>query len=330
MAEILTQSEIDELLQQVQQGQVEVQTEPQPGEKKLEKNFYVYDFRHPNRVTREQIRTLRVIHESFAKQAESYLSSRLRAIVSSKVEAIDQITYAEFQLSLSDPSCICVLGSDEFKTDLVVEISPPLAFLAIDRLFGGVGEPVTRFREMSLIEQNVIQRFVEGMLKYYDAAWKPVSKVKTLLKTIHSRPSFAQIVAPGESVVAISIGFSADEVEGSMNFCLPYLMLEDLLPNMSAGKVAFGSTVEKSPEQRAVLEKNLKKVSIPVNVTLGKARLTLRELLDLQAGDVLVLGTRVNEPVPIAIGGEVRARGKPGVFHGNVAVEVQEIEDQSE
>ncbi len=330
MAEILTQSEIDELLEQFQQGELDVETEVPAREEKSEKNVYVYDFRHPNRVTRDQIRTLRVIHESFAKQAESYLSSRLRTIVTSKVEAIDQITYAEFQLSLSDPSCICVVGANEFKTDLVVEMSPTLAFLAIDRLFGGVGEPVTRFREMSLIEQNVIRRLVEGMLKHYDSAWKPVFKVATTLKAIHSRPSFAQVVAPGESVVAISIGFSADEIEGSMNFCLPYLMLEDLLPNMSAGKVAFGSKVERTPEQRVLLEKSLKKATVPVTVTLGKAKITLRELLDLQVGDVLVLGTRTDEAVPIAIGGDVRAKGKPGIFHGSLAVEVEEIQDLSE
>ncbi|RLE26973.1 flagellar motor switch protein FliM [Candidatus Acetothermia bacterium] len=333
MAEILSQSEIDELLEQFQQGAIEIdQAEPEglSGDERLQKSVVVYDFRHPNRVTREQIRTLRVIHETFAKQVESYLSTRLRTLISSKVEAADQVTYSEFQLSLSDPSCICVIGAEEFKSDFVIELNPTLTFFAVDKLFGGVGGPPSEFRELSLIEQRVVRRLVEGILKYYDEAWKPVCDIHCKLKAMQSRPSLTQVIAPGETVVAVSIGFTAGDIAGGLNICLPYIMLEDLLPNMSAGKVAFGTRVKRDKQTREAIERNIRSTPIPVQVQLGEAKITLRDLLELQEGDVLVLDTHVDDPLPLDIGGEVRAYGKPGLRRRTVAVRVEQVLEGNE
>ncbi|MDZ7373514.1 MAG: flagellar motor switch protein FliM [candidate division KSB1 bacterium] len=326
MAEILSQSEIDQLLEQFRQGAVEVlEVEPEPAHNAREKTIVVYDFRHPNRVTRDQIRTLRVIHESFAKQVESYLSARLRTIITSRVEAVDQVTYSEFVLSLSDPSCICVIGADELKSDFVMELNPTLTFLAVDKLFGGVGGKLEEFRELSLIEERVIRKLIEGMLRYYDQAWKPVSDIHCKLKAMYSRPGLTHIIPPGETVVAISIGFTAGEVMGGLNLCLPYVMLEDLLPKMTPGKVAFGSHVQREEASRRLLEKSVRTAPLKVQVELGQARITVRELLELQVGDVLLLDTYTDDPLPIRIGGTVRAYGRPGLRRKSLAVRVVEL-----
>lgn len=332
MAEILSQSEIDELLEQFKKGDStaletpeELEVPSRPG-----KQVVVYDFRHPNRVTRDQIRTLRVIHETFAKQVESYLSTRLRTLMSSKVEAVDQVTYSEFQLSLSDPSCICVVSAEGFKSDFVMEVNPTLAFLAVDKLFGGIGGKPTQFRELSLIEQRVIRRLVEGMLRFYDQAWKPVCEIRCRLKDMHSRPSLTHVIAPGETVVAISIAFSTAEIEGGLNLCLPYLALEDILPNMSAGKVAFGSHITRGESIRKAVEANVRQASVQVRVVLGQAHITLRDLLELREGDVLVLDARTDQELPIEIGGQIRGRGRPGLKRRTVAVQVTELQHAAE
>ncbi len=326
LAEILSQSEIDELLEQFRQGALEdLEVGDREPREESKKNIVVYDFRHPNRVTRDQIRTLRVIHESFAKQLESYLSARLRTIVSSKVEAVDQVTYSEFVLSLSDPSCICVIGADELKSDFVMEINPTLTFLAVDKLFGGVGGKIEEFRELSLIEERVIRKLVEGMVRYFDQAWKPVTDIHCKLKAMYSRPGLTQIIPPGETVVAISIGFAAGEIAGGVNLCLPYVMLEDLLPKMSPGKVAFGAHVRWDEVSRKSIEKNLRSTPVPVEVELGQTRITLRELMELQEGDVLVLDTRTDDALPIRIGGMMRAYGTPGTRRRSLAVRVVEL-----
>jgi flagellar motor switch protein FliM len=328
MSEILSQDEIDALLTAVHRGDIPIGAEI-PGSPR-EKNVLHYNFRRPNRVAKDQIRTLQMLHDSFGKIYGSSLSAHLRTVVEVELEAVEQITYSEFIMSLSMPSCITIFNMEPLKGGAVLEINPHIIFMMIDRLLGGMGRSSVRVREFTEIEKSLIERIVLRAMVDLQQAWQHVGAFSFRLLNIETNPQFVQITSPNEVVLVITFNIRIGEVSGVMTLCFPYLLLEPVIPKLSAQRWFTSTQREQSVEARGHIRSEIMKTRLTLRAFLGQVPLTVRDLLALRPGDVVRLSTGPGAMVPVEVEGVTKFSASPGVLRRKKAVQIQSITELGE
>ncbi len=322
-SDILSQSEIDDLLSALSTGTVSA--EDIKSEQKQRK-IKVYDFKRPDKFSKDQIRTLYMLHENFARLLNTYLSTHLRTIVHINVVSVDQLTYEEFIRSVPNPSVISILQMQPLKGNAILEINPNIVFAIIDRLFGGVGEPTTKPRPLTDIEEVIISRVLNKTLDNFQEAWKQVIKLQTKLEVIETNPQFTQIVPPSDMVVIITLQAKIMHAEGLINICIPYLVLEPVMSKLTTTFWVSSSVMKQSSDETInLMQRKLAKSSIPVKVELGHVSLNIQELLALSVGDVLQLETKHTDLLSVIIGQREKFKCKPGLSGNRLAVQIAQI-----
>jgi len=319
MTDILSQSEIDALLAALTSGEVN------PNELKEEekiKKVRTYDFRRPNKFSKEQMNSMQVIYENYARTLATFLSAQLRTIVQMSVLSVEQLTYDEFIRSLPDPSIIVIFNMDPLEGNGIFEIQAPLAFGMIDRLFGGSGGVPNKTRALTEIERAIIERVSQRMLDLLREAWENITNLNPRVEFIESNPQFAQIVSPMEMVILISLETKIGEIEGIINFCLPYIVLEPVIDKLSLHFWFARTSSEKNPAYRLSVQRRIETAQIPLHVLLGTTTITVRELLDLQVGDVVPLDRRVEQDLDVLIGNSQKFYAKPGIQNKRLAIQI--------
>ena len=293
MAEILSQEEIDALLSNVS-GEAEEGVEVAPKQK-----IAIYDFKHPNLVSKEQLRLLETIHEGLCRNFGVFLSAQLRMIVEMNLLAIDQIMYSEFVMSIAPPSSIYVCEANPPASQFVLEINPQLAIFIVERLFGGQGSLVNEVRPISVIEQRVMRRVVDRIAYEISKNWNTVADFRTDIKRFESNPEFVQIVPSSEPVVMVSIEIKIHGTSSLMNICYPHLWISNILSTQKVQeKILFGSK-ESTIEDRALIEFNLNQTQVDLRTVLGDSQITVKDFLELKSGDVIKMNNRTNEPLDV-------------------------------
>jgi len=318
-SKLLSQQEIDALLQQTGK-----KGEPEPEIIDQNREISVYDFRHPNRVSKEQMRTLRTIHDRFSRMFGTYLSNTLRTMVDVKVNTIDQVTYSEYTLSVSVPSNLFVSELLELGGSCIVEIPPNLFFFLIDRMLGGSGSVVNSNREVTTIEQKVMEKIVNRGLRDLDEAWEDITKLRPSLKSFETNPQFVQIAPASETVIVILFDVIVGERTYSLNLCIPFIALEKVMGKLNIHSYINLTQKKQTPEIREKIHYNLNNTSVPITVRLGETEITVRDFLNLEVGDVLNIGKRIDEDLAILISGEQKYWGKPGMKDQSLAVQLTE------
>ena len=318
MAEILNQNESDALLSEIDFGDAVEEKGPE----KKKRQISIYDFRHPNLISKDHLRMLQMVHERFCQLLENYLTSKLRTLVNVKLIAVDQVTYSEFSLSMSDPSCIYILRIEELQGDAIMELTLPFVFYGIDRLLGGEGKGIDVNRELTLIEQRVIGAISAEIVREMNNAWIQVTQLNAFLSSYQSRPNFIQIAPIEEIVVSISIEVKAQQTTGFINLCFPIQIFETILPQMTAHQMIRSRKIERTGAEKTQLMHQVQSVEMPIHAELGHRSITLKEFIDLDEGDVIRLDTEVSDDVPVYVNGAMRYRAKPGVVKNHVALEI--------
>lgn len=215
MAEdVLSQSEIDKLLNALSEGTVSAEEVKADEEQKKVKS---YDFKRPDKFSKDQIRTLFMLHESFSRLFNTYLSTHLRTLVNVEVASVEQLTYQEFVQSLANPSVISILAVPPLKGNIIMEVNTEIAFAYIDRVFGGEGLSGIKSRVLTEIEEAVMRRFIDKAMGNLKEAWANVVEFYPSIEATESNPQFAQIVPPNDMVVIVTIQMKMGDVEGMMN-----------------------------------------------------------------------------------------------------------------
>lgn len=320
MSEILSQDEIDALLSALSTG--EVKTEQSKKADEPHKKIRVYDFKRPNKFSKEQIHTIQAIHENYARLLATYFSAQLRTVVQITVHAVEQLTYEEFIHSLPNPTILNIFQMDPLEGNAVLEINPAITFSIIDRLFGGPGQAPEKIRDLTDIERTVTERFVVRSLDILREAWDNIIQFKPKLDIIETNPLFTQIVSPTEMVVLISFRTQIADNEGLINLCIPFLVLEPIISKLSAHYWFAGTAKEATQESIQKIKNRIEKASINVSAVLGHATIQVRELLELQVGDVIMLDSKVNDPIEIMVGSKIKFAGRPGVVGSKTAVQI--------
>ena len=231
MAEdVLSQNEIDKLLSALSTGEVsaeEVQAEEE------ERKVKTYDFKRPDKFSKDQIRTLNMLYENFARLLNTHLSTHLRTMVNVEVVSVEQLTYQEFLQSLSNPSVIGVMALPPLKGNIIMEVNTGIAFAYIDRVFGGLGENTLKPRILTEIEEAVMRKFIAKASEFLKESWSNVIEINPMLEAIEANPGFVQIVPPSDMVIIVTVQVKIGEVEGFMTLCIPYLVLEPVMSKLS-------------------------------------------------------------------------------------------------
>ncbi|MGE5559980.1 MAG: flagellar motor switch protein FliM [Chloroflexota bacterium] len=322
MTEILSQKEIDQLIAAISSGEAKVE-----GARTAERprQLRVYDFRRPSKFSKEQIRTLQMLHDNFSRLLTTYFSTLFRTMIQLGVASVDELTYGEFMRSMPSPGVIAVLDLEPLKGSGILEISPSIAFPMIDRLFGGSGQPLDKPRALSEIEQTVMERVINGFLANLREAWKNIIELKPQLDAIETNPLFSQIVAPNEIVVTIVFRAKIGDYAGAMNLCIPYIVIEPILSRLTAHNWFAASQRETTPEVREAVSRKVGATEMAMVVELGATEVTLGEMLELKVGDVIRLDNRIDEELNVRVGPKIKYRARPGKVGKHLAVQLSSV-----
>ena len=327
MTEVLSQDEIDQLLTAISTGDSETDDfKPVSDTRKIK----IYDFKRPDKFSKEQLRTVSNMHETFARLTTTSLSAQLRSLVHVHVASVDQLTYEEFIRSIPTPTTLAVVNMDPLKGNAILEIDPTITFCMIDRLFGGRGVTSSnKNRDLTDIEQSVMEGIIVRILANMREAWTQVIDLRPRLGQIETNPQFAQIVPPTEMVVLITLETKVGDEEVMMNFCIPYLTIEPIISKLSS-QFWFSSVRRSSTTQYlGTLTEKLSSVDMETVAEIGSINLPVREVLALRIGDIIRLSnTKVGDPLTLSVGNKKKFYCQPGVVGKKMAVQVTgKIED---
>ena len=320
MTEILSQDEIDGLLSAISSGEVGIDSHgPAPGQKKVK----IYDFRRPDKFSKDQIRTLQMMHETFARLTITALSAQLRALVGVHVGSVDQLTYEEFIRSIPNPTTIAVVNMDPLRGSAVLEIDPSVTFAIIDRLFGGSGEATKITRELSDIEMSVMEGIIVRILGNLRESWSTVIDLRPRLSNIETNPQFAQIVPPNDMVVLVTFETKVGDVEGMANLCIPYITIEPIISKLSAQYWYSSIHRGEADENMAMVQERLSQVNIPVRAEVGEVDIPLADVLNLQEGDLVRLGNKTaDSDMTLKIGQRKKFHCRAGRIGNRTVVQI--------
>ena len=329
MNEVLSQDEIDQLLQAISTGESEAdEFKPVTDTRRIK----IYDFRRPDKFSKEQIRTVSNMHETFARLTTTSLSAQLRTLVHVHVASVDQLTYEEFIRSIPTPTTLAVINMDPLKGNAVLEIAPEITFIIIDRLFGGSGDTGGKVnRDLTDIEQSVMEGIIVRILANMREAWTQVIDLRPRLQQIETNPQFAQIVPPSEMVILVTLEIKIGEEAGMMNICIPYITIEPIVSKLSSS-FWFSSVRRSSTTQYlGTLKEKLADVEMELVADICSINVPIRDVLSLRTGDVIRLNTiKVGEPLTLSVGSKKKFYCQPGVVGKKVAVQIIEKIDEQE
>ena len=264
------------------------------------------------------------MHETFARLTTTSLSAQLRSIVHVHVASVDQLTYEEFIRSIPTPTTLAVINMDPLKGNAILEIDPAITFSMIDRLFGGTGQGGAKVqRDLTDIEQSVMEGIIVRILANMREAWTQVIDLRPRLAQIETNPQFAQIVAPSEMVVLVTLETKVGDEEGMMNFCIPYITIEPIISKLSS-QFWFSSIRRSSTTQYlGVLKEKLSDVAMDVVAEIGSIDLPIRDVLALQVNDVVRLSNvKITDPLTLSVGNKKKFYCQPGVIGKKMAVQI--------
>jgi len=266
-----------------------------------------YNFRRPDRVSKDALRALRVMHERWSREFATALSAFLRAPVDLAIVSVDQFTYAEARSSFADPTAFYALSLAPLEDTGALDVSPAIAFALVDRLLGGGGRAAVQTRAMTEIELRVLDRVVAFWLDSLTAAWKGTADATLAIKARETEPALLQVAAPDAVFVVVGIDTRIGELQGLVSLCLPVSVIES---GRGANAPAWRRQQPAiSPVERGWIHDNLGRVVVAVSPYL-ETRLSGRDVLELAPGDLVALGVSVSDPIDVRVGGVRKLRGR--------------------
>lgn len=320
MADFLSQNEIDSLLnalsadEEIPQEQLDT---------KKAKSIKAYDFKHPDRFSKDQIRTLEMLHDQFARYFATTLSGLLRSIIEVRLVSIDQLSYEEFIQSVPKPTSINIITLAPLKGKAVVELSPALSFTAIDRLMGGTGNDTRRNRELTDIEKAIIKKLIDYALDSLREAWHTVITLEPTLESMETNPQvFLQLYMPTEMVILLSFEVGMGGQTGTLSVCIPYIVVEPVARQLSSRSWFSASRKDPGKEVITLIQNRVKDVTVEVAAYLGNTTLKLSEVLGLRKDDVIPLDQSVHKPISVEVGNKLCFKARPGKYRRRRAIEI--------
>jgi flagellar motor switch protein FliM len=324
MADVLSQSEIDELLSALSTGKLE----PDQVQEDEKHKIKLYDFKSPQKFSKDHIRTLELIHDNFARIISNYLTGQIRVNVKVKIQTVEQITYEEFIHSVQNPTIMTVFKMPPLTGSILFETNSQFSFQVLDILLGGSGDRKSNNNEFSEIDKNIMLNVTTGMLANLKLAWEDILDVQPEIEGIETNPAINQTLAPNEPVALITFSVEMGKSNTYINLCIPYLSLEKVLDKLVVQYWFQNEDVELKEESKHKLEIGLNPVEVGVSVELGETQISVDDFLKLTNGDILKLDNKFRSPVKVYVEDQEYYYAKPGIFGKNMGVAILDIIDK--
>jgi flagellar motor switch protein FliM len=321
--DVLSQAEVESLLNAMDGRESDVIADAATSRIKHRDKISPYDFKRPERVGKEQMRSLQTMHEGFGRNFGAALSALLRTIVELKVTSVDQLTYSEFVFSLENPTCFNLINAAPLEGQLILDINLSLLFPIIDRLLGGGSDstPPAR-RPLTEIELRLVSRITDLFCKEMKHAWENVLDLNLSIDRVESNPQLVQIVPPNEVVVLISFELTLGEARGMMNLCIPFNAIERIATRLSSNSwVSYGKKTA-TPENIQRISSRLNGAMVEVVVDLAETSISTADLIGLRVGDIIATEKDVERPLVVSVEGRPKFHAQPGAFKGRKAIQV--------
>ncbi|MCC6580292.1 MAG: flagellar motor switch protein FliM [Phycisphaeraceae bacterium] len=330
--EVLDQSEVDALLAAVDSGTMA----PTPGAGSAQQVFgprgrtqldvQVYDFKRPERVSKDQMRALEALHEGFGRNFGAALSGYLRTIIEVSVAHIEQLTYSEFIHSLPNPTCFNLLKAEQLDGQLCLELSPLIVYPVIDRLLGGSNADLfIPQRPLTQIEQRLVQRITDRATHFLSEAWSNLTPVTFSVQDFESNPQLVQIVPPNETVVVVGFELKLGNRAGTMSLCIPYHVIEPIMGTLAAQNWFSYQRKGGQEDHLRRLTRNVSNAPVEMRAFLAQTTIKVQELLGLQVGDILTTEKKCSGDVLVQVEGRNKFFGQLGQFRGAKAVRIARL-----
>jgi flagellar motor switch protein FliM len=263
-----------------------------------------------------------MLHDGMTRLLNSSLSAFLRSVVNTSLVSVSEQSYEEFIRTLSNPTVICIFSMSPLDGSALLEINPNLIFAMYDRLLGGKGEVPEDVRELTDIEQNVIEGILNRILLNLKDSWKTIIELQPRIETLETNPGFSQIVAPNDRAAILVFDVKMGEIQGVINLCIPHLVIEPIANKLSTQLWFSGSYKGSTDETKRLVRKRLERAVVPLITQLGETEITLKEMLNLSVGDVIRLDSSPDEFLRVKVGGRVKFLAQPGLEKDKVAVRI--------
>ncbi len=321
MADILSQDEIDALLDVVDDPSDEAVVTPTPVTQ--DRQVTLYDFKRPNRVSKEQLRAIRSIHDKVARNIASEMSTMLRSIIEIQLQSVDQMTYGEFLMSLPSPTSFNVFSIKPLDGSAILEINPSILFPMVDRLLGGKGESYQIERELSDIELVLLDNVLKVIMQKLRESWEPIVKMLPVVESKESSPNIIQIVAQNEIVIMIVLEITIGESSGMINIAYPVIHLESILSKLATKDLVPGDqNIKKS--RNLELKELVKRADITLEAILGETSMSFAKILDLKVGDIIQLKQSASNRATVTIDNKKMFQAEMGLQNSTKTIRIQE------
>lgn len=318
--EQLTTEELSALIPEQNRGNAEQEIERR-------RRVVPYNFRRPDRLSKEQVSSLYLLHDLFAHNLSSSLPLFLRAVSEVNLISVEQQSYGDYIRGLSDPTTMFTVASNSLRGVFVVEINASIAFPVIDRMLGGEGQSLAEARAATDVELMVLEGFLAVIAENYRDVWSTFVEFEIEVIGRETRPQLLQIVGPNEIVATIVYQIQIGDSKGLMSICLPVAMLEPVIEGFR--KSSYSSSDPTPPEATFALLKTISSTCFPVTSELEKVPAAMSCLMDLSVGDVLRTNHSVEKPVNVCVGDSAKFAGRLAALDGKLVVRVTEVKERS-
>jgi flagellar motor switch protein FliM len=327
MPDVLDQSEVDALLAAVDSGAVKEEAGGKVfsrAKRISDVEIRAYDFKRPERVSKDQMRALEALHEGFSRNFGAALSGYLRTIVEVTVANIEQLTFSEFIHALPNPTCFNLLSAKPLDGQMCLEISPLIVYPIIDRLLGGSSADLfIPQRPLTAIEWRLVKRLTDRALANLSEGWSNITTVNFELTETESNPQLVQIVPPNEVVVVIGFEIKMGNRAGTMSLCVPFNVIEPVMSKLSQQNWFTYVKKSSSDDHIKALHKTMGGAPLQVKVLLGHTKIKVDELLNLAPGDIIQLDKPASGEMIVQVEGKNKFAGFIGQYKGKRAVRVK-------
>ena len=321
MGDVLSQSEIDNLLNALSSGELDVEEIKENNEKQVKD----YDFARPSKFSKEHLRTLEIIFEHYGRLISTNLPVYLRKSVQVEVMNSEAVTYQEFSNALSNPVLLGIINFAPLQGNIIIEMATNLGYAIVDRMLGGRGDALEKVREFSEIELLIIEKILVICVNLLKKPCENVVDIYPHLERIETNSQYAQIISPSEMIAIVTMNIKIGDVEGLMNICLPYITVEDVIDKLNTRYWYANIQSHDSTDYTETIESLIKRANVPVKAILGKSVISVNDFASLQLGDIIRLDREVEDELDIYVGNIRKFTALPGSSDDKYAVRITSV-----
>lgn len=286
-----------------------------------------FDFRRQSKLSREHVRTMQIVQETFARGLSTMLASQLRSLCQVTIQSIDQQTYDEYVRELPNPTLLTLLSLAPLQGAAIFQLPIDVAFVAVERMLGGVGYVEQPNRPLSDLELQLLRGVFERALPELRYAFEPVVATEPKIMSQESNPQYAQIAAPTDMVIIVAFEVRIEAIAGTATLCIPFSALQPHLEALSATSLYASQSVVNAEETKARLIYHLGETPVAVSAQFRPVEMSAHDVVRLRVGDVLPLSHPLEQPLTLMVDGVPTFEARIGRRNRRLAVQISNAAD---